>query len=156
MTRNEESIEVAIEVPTPEPEPAPEEDGATVVVVEDSSDTPTEVVIDHAERIAILERENEELRMRVSDAQFSADLAQEAANVAIDVAVETAEVAEESDAEVLEAVDETVDDLEDEINDELTDDSLLGEDEEPPIDVAPASARKHPLFRSWSEWREGR
>lgn len=157
-TPDEEAIEVTVTVPDDSANEPVEEPDTTVVVVEDSPDAPVEVVIDHAERLAVLERENEELRAQIAEAQFTADMAESTAEVAIDVAIDAAEESAEADEEIIDAVDETVDDLEDEINDELdSDDSLLGngDSDEEPIDVAPASARVHPFFRSFQDWRNG-
>lgn len=130
----------------------PEQPDPTVVVIETDNDIPIEPLIDHAERIALLERENEELRLQIQNADAKAFVAQVTADDALDVALDVAEESAETDAEIIEAVDETVEDIVDEVNED--DGGILSEDE--PIDVAPASARVHPIFRPWSDWRGSR
>ncbi|WGH21153.1 hypothetical protein SEA_BEE17_11 [Microbacterium phage Bee17] len=133
---------------TPDP---PVETGDNVVIVEESNDAPVEVVIDHAERIAILEAELTALRGETFEASMTAD-------DALSVALEVAEDSAEADEAIVQAVDETVEDIEEQVNDELVEDSGIlsdPDDSEPVIDVAPTSARVHPLFRSFSQWKEG-
>ncbi|QWY84663.1 hypothetical protein SEA_BADULIA_10 [Microbacterium phage Badulia] len=133
---------------TPDP---PVETGDNVVIVEESNDAPVEVVIDHAERIATLEAELEQLRGETWQAQGTAD-------AAMIVAESVGEQSQETDEAIVAAVDETVEDIEEQVNDELVEDSGIlsdPDDSEPVIDVAPTSARVHPLFRSLSQWKEG-
>lgn len=153
------------ETETPDVETLAEDNGTTIIVNEDggepepiaviveASDNDSDAVaavvvaetIDQAERIARLEAENEELRAAVSHATFTAEIAENTAEFALEVA----DNAEEADEEILEAVDETLDEVIDEVNDGKDSD----EDEIIPDDIAPASSRVHPLFRSFSDWK---
>jgi len=131
---------------------APDEivnEGDNVVVVEAP---PTEPVgnavdavviateIDQAERIARLEAEIATLRGEVYDAQLTAEVAQYTADDAL-----------RQDQEIVEAVDdaivETIEGVEIEDVDGDGDDEIITDE------IAPVSARVHPLFRSFKDWR---
>jgi hypothetical protein len=132
---------------------APDEvtnEGDTVVVVvetaePDSDNNAVEAVavetnLDHESRITALE-------MRMNEVESQAAIAAIDAEIALDATENLAE----ADEAIIEAADDAI--VETVENAEI-EEGGIGEDDEITTDaIEPVSARVHPMFRSWSEWR---
>jgi hypothetical protein len=139
----------------------PDDAGDTIVVVPPTDDTESSPVdgvvvataLDHEGRLAALEAENAELRERLAHTEVTADYAEVIAESALEEAYAAEEETEEEIEDLAEATDETIDEVVDEVND-----GKDGDDEEiiPDDEITPVSARVHPLFRSFSDWKSGR
>lgn len=157
MSTNE-TPEVVIEIEADPETPEPVEDNTTVIVADApaSSDAVEAVTvaaaIDQAGRIAELEAELNTLRSEVYVAQDTAATAEFLAEVALDEAAELAVADEEIIEATDEAIIETVEGAEIDEGNPLTDE----DDEITTDEIAPVSARVHPLFRTLDDWKGGK
>lgn len=141
----EATPEVVVEI-TPDDEEAVEVDAGdqTVIVeapVEESEAIEAVVIsetIDQAERIAALEADNARLYGEILAVSAQADEATALAESAVE--------SQEADAEV---INENFQELD---NAEIADTDGDG-DEEIVADIQPVTAKTHPLFRSFKDWR---
>lgn len=138
-------VNEAPEVDTPETvvvEAAPESEAVEAVVVAET--------IDQAERIATLEAEVERLQGELASTAVTAEIAESTAETAIEIAIDAEETAVEETEELAEEVDDNFDAVVEEVNDGKDN----GEEDIIPEDaIEPTSAKRHPLFRTWAEWR---
>lgn len=152
----EENSEVVITIDPEETSETPVVEDNSMVIVEESSDSTDAVdavVIDHAidtaERLAFLEAENARLAAELQNVSFQADNAEFLAEVALD---ETANLAA-ADEEIIDATDEAI--VESIEGAEIEEGGFGEEDEIVTDEIAPVSARVHPIFRSFSDWKAG-
>lgn len=144
-----ETTEVTTVVVTPEPiveETVPETEVREVL------ETVTD--LDHEQRITRMEERLNTVEQTLAGfAQATAEAidvvsqdvvdAQATADVAVDIALAAEETADDAGQLAEVAVTETIEDSPQ--DDESTEDEMV-----------PSSARKHPMFRSWDDWKNGR
>lgn len=144
-----ETTEVTTVVVTPEP--IVEE---TPVETEVRESQEIAIDLDHEQRLTRVEERLNTLEGTVAGfAQATAEaiesvsqdvaMAEASADLAIDVAVAAEETANDA-GELAEAA----------VNEDATE--SVADEESTEDDTIPSSARKHPIFRSWQEWKDGR
>lgn len=154
MERDESDETTVIVIPDEvETDDAPDVENNTVVIVADSDDDNgmpdnESMPVDYVERIVNLERDVGELREHVFEAQMTADVAE----IVADDALANTEALAATDAAIIDATDEAIVESLEDAEVERADD---GELEILPADDEPVSAKVHPMFRSFKDWRNG-